>query len=268
MMCQEIYKDCWLQRSAFDLRMKRDVQSNPRSCIQICQQIYLYTRRWFIGIQRLLRAGILLRTLLNGVVNVRPSKQQQDGRITYNICNASRNTILKWLVPRKPGNYFKRLICPTWFEKLWFTPAGGVTTTSKKFSSLFPGCKRDSFPLILNPCLRYSPTTPFVFTGESRSSLWVTHLLGNEMNHKQEGLPFPSVSREGYQGSVVRLIDANLADVYIWSKIPHLFHPRHHCGVTNLHEKKETRSLLSSSMLLLCLLLRVLDRGLMLYVWA
>jgi len=38
-----------------------------------------------------------------------------------------------------------------------------------------------------------------MFTGESRSSLWVTLLLKNEMIHEQEGLPFPSMSCEGHQ---------------------------------------------------------------------
>lgn len=79
-----------------------------------------------------LNGGILFRALLSGMMDVRPSKQQQNGRITYNIYNTSRDTILNWFLSRKSGHYLKKLIHPTWAEKLGFTPARGTPTTSKK----------------------------------------------------------------------------------------------------------------------------------------
>lgn len=82
-----------------------------------------------MGVQRPLRAGILFRALLNGMVDVRPSKQQQNGRTTYNVCSTSCNTIPKWLHSRKPGKYFKGLLYPAWSGKLGFTPAGCTLTT-------------------------------------------------------------------------------------------------------------------------------------------
>lgn len=81
-----------------------------------------------------LHGGILFRALLSGMMDVRPSKQQQSGRITYNISNTSRDTIINWLLSRKPGNYLKELIYPTWAEKLGFRPARGTPTMSKKIS--------------------------------------------------------------------------------------------------------------------------------------
>lgn len=47
----EIYKDNCLKPSAFDLRQKKDIQTNPRSCTPICWQrlLHLWTRRRFIG---------------------------------------------------------------------------------------------------------------------------------------------------------------------------------------------------------------------------
>lgn len=79
-----------------------------------------------------LHGGILFRALLSGMMDVRPSKQQENGRITYNICNTSRDTIINWLLSRKSGNYLKELIYPTWAKNLGFTPARGTSTTSKK----------------------------------------------------------------------------------------------------------------------------------------
>lgn len=90
-----------------------------------------------------LHGGILFWALLSGMMDVRLSKQQQNGRITYNFCNTS--DIPSPIGFSQPGYYLKELIYPTLAEKLGFTPARGTPTTSKQKSpnSPFPDYKRD-----------------------------------------------------------------------------------------------------------------------------
>lgn len=198
-----------------------------------------------MGVQRPLRAGILFRALLNGMVGVRSSEQQQNGRIAHNVCSTSCNTIPKWLHLRKLGKNFKGLLYPAGLESWDLHQQDVYSQPSEWTSFLFPDDKRDSFPLILDLCLQQSRTSPFIFTRESQS-LWLICWTIRWIMSKT-GFHFPPWAVEDIKisGSFDRSQPCSCLHLMT---IAYLFHLWHHSGTTNFYERKETRGLLSSSM--------------------
>lgn len=128
-------------------------------------------------------------------------------------------SVPKWLLPRKFGNYVNWLICPTWAGKLV------IPTPAKKSSWFSVSCLWEgliSFPIEAVSVL----VTPHSYHAHSRKwelpvgdSSAPSLMSAGEQNESRSRTPISPRELCSISRWVAHLIDADLADVYIWSEL-------------------------------------------------